>query len=65
MPISATQACEEAAASAPKNEVMLITIEPIRPVFVENALLLPFVPSATRTTYTLVQKSGLQEAAAQ
>ncbi|NBJ13347.1 DUF1833 family protein [Microvirga arsenatis] len=36
MPISATQAWAEAAASAPKDEVMLVTIELIHPVFVEN-----------------------------
>jgi len=36
MPISATQAWAEAAASAPKDEVMLITIELIHPVFVEG-----------------------------
>jgi len=36
MPISATQAWAEAAASTPKDEVMLITIELIHPVFVEN-----------------------------
>jgi hypothetical protein len=36
MPISATQAWAEAAASAPKDEVMLITIELIHPAFVEN-----------------------------
>ena len=36
MPISATQAWAEAAASAPKDEVMLITIELIHPTFVEN-----------------------------
>jgi uncharacterized protein DUF1833 len=36
LPISATQAWAEAAASAPKDEVMLITIELIHPVFVEN-----------------------------
>ncbi len=36
MPISATQAWAEAAAAAPKDEVMLITIELIHPTFVEN-----------------------------
>lgn len=36
MPISATQAWAEAAASAPKDEVMLVTIELIHPTFVEN-----------------------------
>jgi hypothetical protein len=36
MPIGATQAWAEAAASAPKEEVMLIAIELIHPTFVEN-----------------------------
>jgi hypothetical protein len=36
MPISATQAWAEAAASAPKDEVMLPTMELIHPSFVEN-----------------------------
>lgn len=36
MPISATQACAEATASASEDEVMLITIEPICPAFVES-----------------------------
>jgi hypothetical protein len=36
MPISATQACAEATASASEDEVMLIAIEPICPAFVES-----------------------------
>jgi len=41
MPISVTQAWAEAAASAPKDEVMLITIELIHPVFVEGGVPAP------------------------
>ncbi|MDF2809499.1 MAG: hypothetical protein K0S56_530 [Microvirga sp.] len=41
MPISVTQAWAEAAASAPKDEVMLVTIELIHPTFVEGGVPAP------------------------
>lgn len=51
MPISATQAWAEAAASTPKDEVMLITLELIHPLFVEDGVPAPL--RAVRNTVDL------------
>ncbi|MCB5173640.1 DUF1833 family protein [Microvirga lenta] len=59
MPISATQAWAEAAATAPKDEVMLITLEAIHPVFIENGQ-----PSPVRIVRNTVDFNARLEAEA-